>query len=450
MTIKRIDNSALECVTPEGLRLGFPTGISTRRFSSADTVSIKNSDGIIVKGSGEISPWPIERYIEYEGDMVALGPWIEGSKPFENETVSLEMIKRLIPGIQSLKSTDFPLKGLYNKAIRWLPDGGVLIYPPKLAAWMSELNQNAPIWVHPDYSGEMGWSFSLGVMAWWALTGSDPFAGEREENRRERIRRRILPPMEALVPGIAEDAEVLIRRSLVGSEDASPTLDEWNSFMEHQNPERIILSLPEKELHERKSKALSKAILIEKKFKSRRWFRHSGWKLFTALAVTAAVLTFVSAPLRKMLEAPVTAGMTTMEVANTFYDAINAMDTEIMEDCLAKKVGKGDVNLITTMYVTSKMRQGYEGINAPPLAENWINEGKPELPEGTWPWGISGLVLTELKDGRIKAHYLFWTPPEGGTESPVKSWSVSRTDILSFTQGKKSWEISKIQRSTAD
>jgi hypothetical protein len=96
------------------------------------------------------------------------------------------------------------------------------------------------------------------------------------------------------------------------------------------------------------------------------------------------------------------------------------------------------------------MRQGYEHIEKPPVASEWIKAGKPDLPNGVWPWGISDLVLTELNDGRIKARYLFWMPPEGGTENPADSWSVSRTDILSFTQGRRSWEISRIERAKED
>ena len=142
--------------------------------------------------------------------------------------------------------------------------------------------------------------------------------------------------------------------------------------------------------------------------------------------------------------------MMPIEVAETYYNAISTMDSEIMEDCLSKKTGKDDVRLVTTIYVTNKMRQGYEGISDPPRASIWIKNGKPELPEGIWPWGISDLILKEFDDGRIKAQYLLWTPPEGGTQSNETTWSVSRTDILSFTEGRKSWEINTIERTTED
>ncbi len=450
MTVNKIDNGALQYHAPDGVFLGIPTGISTRRFSSADTVAIRKSEGIIISGAGEISSWPIERFIEFEGDMIALGPWLEESKPFEKEDFTPEMIARLLPAIRLLKSAGFPMNGLYSKAVRWLSDGGILIYPPKLVAWMVELNQDSRMWIHPDRKGDSAWSFSLGVLAWQVLTGSDPFAGETDEARRERIRLGILPPLESLAPGVTQNAEILIRKALTGPEETAPTLEDWGSFIKLWLHEGIVSALPETELQERKARARDKADGIEKKLRNRRWFRKSGWKLLVSVAVIAGVLAFISAPIRKALEAPVTAGMPPMEVAETYYRAIDDMDSEIMDDCLAKKIGKDDVRLITTVYVTSKMRQGYEGIGDPPLASDWIKDGKPELSEGIWPWGISDLTLKQLNDGRIEARYRFWTPPEGGTEGGAASWSVSRIDILHFTQGRKSWEISGIQRTTEE
>ncbi len=450
MTVNKIDNGALECHTPDGVFLGFPTGISTRRFSSADTVAIKNSEGYIISGSGEISPWPIERFIEFEGDMVALGPRLEESKSFKMDAVTPKIISRLLPAVSLLKADGFPINGLYSKAVRWLSDGGVLIYPPKLISWMVELNQDSRMWIHPDRKGESGWSFSLGVLSWQALTGSDPFAGETNEARRERIRLGILPPLESLVPGVTQNAESFIRKALIGPDETAPSLEDWDTFIKLWLHEGIVSTLPETESLERKTRATDKAAGVEKKLRNRRWLRKSGWKFLISIAVIAVVLGFASAPVRKALETPVTAGMLPLEVAETYYKAIDNMDSEIMDDCLAKKIGKDDVRLITTIYVTTKMRQGYEGIGNPPIASDWIKDGKPELPEGIWPWGISDLTLKELDNGRIEARYRLWTPPEGGTQSVAASWSISRIDILSFTQERRSWEISGIQRSTEE
>ena len=80
------------------------------------------------------------------------------------------------------------------------------------------------------------------------------------------------------------------------------------------------------------------------------------------------------------------------------------------------------------------------------MAAEWLAAGRPELPTGVWPWGITNLKLTELGDGRIQAEYLLWTPPqEEGATQPV---GIPRRDILTFAEGRKTWEIISIDRST--
>ena len=450
MRIEQLDEWALKCMTDDGPKLGFPTGIATRRFSSADTVAIRNSQGIVIDSAGKTTPWPIEKFIEHEGNMVAVGPWLEGSRPFNDAVVDLKMLSRLQPAIRVLKAAGFPLKGLYSSAIRWLADGGVLIYPPKLAEWVRELNQDEK-WIHPDRQGEAAWSYSLGVLAWQIITGVDPFADETGEARRERIRRAVLQPLDALRPGVHQQAEVTIRGALLEvDEEMVPNLDEWDKLIRRWQREGIVSDLTESEIEDRKFRAGRKSGNVERELRARRWFRNSGWKLLTAIAASAAVLAFISAPIRKALETPITAGMNRFQVAEVYYSAIDAMDSQLMDDCLAKKVGKDDVRLVDTVFVTTKVRQGYEGTGEMPIASDWIESGKPDLPAGMWPWGISDLKISDLGGDRIEARYNIWTPPVEGREAEISAWSTSRIDILSFIEGRKSWEISNIDRTTVD
>ena len=74
--------------------------------------------------------------------------------------------------------------------------------------------------------------------------------------------------------------------------------------------------------------------LMEKRLCSRRWLRRSGWKFLGLAGVIGIVLAFVSAPIRAVLETPVTAGMAPMEVAETYYRAVSELDAETMNDCM--------------------------------------------------------------------------------------------------------------------
>ena len=452
MDISWIDDGALEATDGNGKMLGFPTGIPQRRFASADTIAMKRSEGIIVDADGRVASWPLIRFTEHEGKVAALGPWIEGTRPFDAGGADTADLAGLLSLARALKIREFPLSGLYIPALRRLGGGGYLLFPPLLACFAREMHPAAGIhddwesWTHPDLAGEEGWSFSLGVLAWKILTGGDPYADERGEDRRERIRKGFVGRLEITVPAIEPDASALIRTALVGGPEGRPSLEAWDRLAERWLERGITVDLSETEAEENRARAVRDAEAQDRRLRNRRWFRRSGWKAAAVIGAVIAVVAIGATPLKRALEAPVTAGMEPMEVAKTYYEALNALDSETMGDCLAKHVGKEDVRRVDMIFVTHKVRQGYEGLRDLPNAAEWLAAGKPELPEGIWPWGVTDLDITELGDGRIEARYLLWMPREG-EEAAGKPMGTPMTDILSFNETRRSWEIVGIDRS---
>ncbi len=451
MNITWIDAGALEVTDGEDKKLGFPTGIPPRRFASADTVAVKRYEGILLNASGEAESWPLFRFIEHEGSIAALGPWQEGTKPFDASEADIADLLELLPALRILKTQSFPLNGLYLPAFRRLPGGGWLVFPPLLASFAREIHPEDKnhadweLWTHPDLTGEEAWSFSLGILSWRILTKEDPFGDETGESRRERIRKGFIPPIETEVPAINPEASLFIRSALCGGTDGRPALDDWEHFLKKWSENGLLLELSEPELEQRRSQALRKAEESNRRLRLRRWFRRSGWKLISIIGGIAAFAAVVSGPIKHALEIPVTSGMQPLEVAEAYYKAIDDLDLETMDDCLAKKVGKEDTRLVEMVFVTHKVRQGYEHLGDLPRASEWLAAGKPELQQGIRPWGITDLRLTEMKDGRIEARYQLWAPQE--TAEGMEPEGIPRTDILTFTEGRRSWEISGMERS---
>ena len=388
MTITEIDRGALRCEEAGRISLGFPTGLNPRRFSGADTVSLRNSPGLIISVDGRVEEWIIEKFIDHDGQIVALGPWIEGTKPFGDESFGPSTLNSLIRAARALSGDEYPLEGLYLRALRHIPDGGTLVYPPRLAAWVrescpeEELRLESELWVHPDLSGGESWVFSLGMVAWRILADADPCAGETGEPRRERLRLNVLPPIESRIGNIDPEAANIINRSLIPELGRRPTLEDWEGLMRQWTDRGLTVEIDAQEEENRRNRAIMKYEGREKRLKARQWFRKSGWKLITittAIILSAAVL---SAPVRKALKPPATEDMSRIQVAQTYYEAIDSLNSELMDDCLAKGTGKADKQQVDMVYVTHKVRQGYEGLGELPRAGDWIRDGKPELPKG--------------------------------------------------------------------
>ena len=455
-----------------GTKLGIPSGIPPRRFRGADTVAIRKSPGFTVDRTGTVREWPIEELTEINGQMTALGPWIRGTQPLKAEQIDIETLKIIASAADTLKNLSFPLGGFYQRAFRRTPGGGLFVFPPVLASWMRE---SAPLniledewerWTHPDLigknggrdGGEASWSHSLGVLAWRMITGTDLFADERGEERRERIRRGVIPLLELYRPGIASEPSAFITASLggiAGGLKKRPGIEAWRQTLEQWEtaglPELLGTNRVEQNREQNQKviqeNAAGKYRLMEKRLRTRRWMRCSGWKFLGLTAVLAVILSFVSAPIRSALAPPVTAGMPPIEVAETYYRAVSDLDAETMHDCLYRKAGKSDRRQVDMIYVTHRVRQGYEGLPDLPAAAQWLADGRPELPPGIWPWGVTNLQLDTLPDGRIEARYLFWMPAESGNIEEADSQSTPRIDILTFKEHRRSWRITDIQRS---
>ena len=63
---------ALQCRDADSVWLGFITGIPVRNFRSSDTLALRNSAGMLVC-DGDVVPWAIERFIEFEGEYCGSG-----------------------------------------------------------------------------------------------------------------------------------------------------------------------------------------------------------------------------------------------------------------------------------------------------------------------------------------------------------------------------------------
>lgn len=447
MNIRKLDEGALEFRDIDRVLLGFPTGINTRRFSRIDTVALRKSMGSIFIGENPASPWPIEQFIEYQGKMVALGPWVEDSLPFDRVPLNPTVLLKLMRAIRSLKSGGFPLNGLYSRAIRWLPDTNVLLYPPKLAEWMREFYPPEK-WIHPDLKGEGAWSFSLGVLSWTVLTGKDPFRNENAVLRRERIRRAVLPSLPSLIQELDGAAADTIIQSLTGSKRERPSVDEWDELLRRWTRTGIKRRLTARAVKEGRRKAVRQSRSAESVLIMRRWFRQFGWKLFSVLLIGVLIVVSAFSPLKKALATPITAGMAPIQIAATYYEAINSMQSDTLNAILARSADRQDLRIVNMLYVSGMVRESYEGIGTPPRASDWIRDGRPELPPGLFPWGVSDLRLEILGKDRVVARYLFWAPPsEEAVEMPVP---IARIDILTFAQRRKSWKISGIDRRVID
>jgi hypothetical protein len=134
---------------------------------------------------------------------------------------------------------------------------------------------------------------------------------------------------------------------------------------------------------------------------------------------------------------------------------MNTLNHMTMEACVVDKAGQGYINEATTLYVTSRVSAGYEGVSNIVSAEEWDKAGRPTLVSPQSLYGVTGLVITQ-EQGEPSPVFLVkcdkWNPAQSTDISSTSIDSVPQTEGFSIVErvslrkDKGDWVISKIER----
>lgn len=190
---------------------------------------------------------------------------------------------------------------------------------------------------------------------------------------------------------------------------------------------------------------------LSKKASLRRFLRKKGAVLAASIAGAVIVISIAWYYIALALAPPATAGLPKDEIVRTYYKAVNDLDLQGMKDSLAHGCKSPDEMTVTNLEVTQKMRYAYEGINPIVEAQSWIDEGMPEIPQGSMVYGIANLEVQVLDDETAVATFDFLRPYEDyAQESDVTTASSVSTGVyhetvrFTFVQRKTWLEISSI------
>jgi hypothetical protein len=190
-------------------------------------------------------------------------------------------------------------------------------------------------------------------------------------------------------------------------------------------------------------------------------FWEKNWKIAAIVAAVVIVVgVILGSILRNGLAPRVTRGFTPQQVVEAFYKGMNSLDQTVMQACVIGKAGQGEINEVTTLYVTSRVTLGYEGKSNIVPADQWDQAGRPALVSPEVLYGVTGLKVTEEEappNPVYQAAYDKWSPAQpadtGKMPSPdetPKSEGHHVVDRLSMKKDKGDWVIYKIDRLSVD
>jgi outer membrane murein-binding lipoprotein Lpp len=394
------------------------------------------------------------------GALAALAAWVRARAALPLEGRPLPW-----PGAALVDEKAETVLFLPEAAVRRVFDAG------GAGVWINKAER----WSHPDYSGEEADVFTAAALLYRALSGSPPYPCRDRDVLREDIREGVFTPPRLAAPGISAEAAALITAALsprAKLRTGRPLLADFarlfaaeaaggvagsaagtaGFFRDIGREERLALEAERKRFLQKR----------EKTVKAKRFLSRNRTAILAVLGAVLAAALVAGSVIRARLDGPSTRGMDAAAVVESYYRAITAMDHETAAACVTGGAGKDDINMITSLYVVSKVRQAYEAQTAFISPEEWRESGGGVSAKAVF--GIDGLRLegidTDESDGRLgyRAKYLFFNPyPESGGNTAAPDAEnkaplplpagIPCSDELALEKDKKGlWHIAEIRR----
>jgi hypothetical protein len=373
---------------------------------------------------------------------------------------SLPFIGRLVNALLLLSERGAGWFPLQSDSVLFAGQDSVLFLPPEVDRELRDLRpfvENRETWEclnHPDLKGPARSAFSIAACLYRIMTGRFPFWGEDAADLHEQVRNREIQPPARLVPGLERDISEAIMAGLGRGSRGTISLEELRSSLESWQDRDLVHPLSEELRQSALAAAGAGEASAERSFRRRRFWRKN-WRVAAVIAAAAVVVGAVGGTMVKNFLAPrATRGFDPRSVVETFYTGMNTLDHATMQACVVGSAGQDEINEATTLYVTSRVTQGYEGRSNVISAAEWNKAGRPPLVSPTSLYGVTGLAVTE-EQGPPRPVFLVkydkWNPaapPDAspGAEVVPRSEGHSVIDRVWLKTDKGDWVIEKIQR----
>jgi hypothetical protein len=471
------------------LTLGFDTGVSSEAFARMRLASLVSERGVIVSLNAREKPiitdWAPDGVTQAQDapdTMILFGPDFEGES-LETKLTSaaadgeqIVLIKKWATAVQALLESKVSADRftLYPSACIVSPQGNAFFFAPQnivLTASQSLPEAERLLllnrWAHPDLNGRAALAYTGALLLYTVLSGQNPFL--TRENSKDidtlhtDIRQKVFLPLEYAAPGVQSGIAKSVNTFLSG-QNASGFSAFIASLPDSMTACFTLLTGAEKE---RRAAAKEKMLAKEAQTRRRRTFWQKKRGMVIGIALAVLLVGIVAATIIKSrLDRPSTQGMDPEQVAQTYYKAMTDLDIEWMDACLARSADQGDVETITYLFVTSKVREAYENKDffiTPEEYQKDITAGEKIDPE-YMVIGVSDLHLSqpEIQSDNsvtIKADYLWWYPASYADDTETSNevnvppdntpLQQRREDVLTLSEVKGRWEIAKIARTGA-
>ena len=449
------------------LHLAVSLGTATRGAALTRILALRSSPGWIAGPSDGVREWKYEGVVERAGEVFLVGPHVPGISLREVLAMpaarSLPFIARLVRALLSLAESSAGWFPLQSDSVIFTDQDSVLILPPGVDRELRDLRPFEAIGEtyeclnHPDLRGAERAAFSIGACLYRITTGRFPFSGADAADLHEHVRNLQIQPPAGLVPGLDQDVSDAVMAALGRGARGTISLAEMEQGLRRWQGRDLVNALSDETRQSALAASGARETSAERNFQRRRFWRKN-WRIAAIIAAAAALLGAVGGTVLKNVLAPrVTRGYLPRAVVEAFYTSMNTLDLSTMQACVVGRAGKGEIDEATTLYVTSRVTQGYEGRSNIVNAADWDKSGRPAIASPMTLYGVTGISVTE-EQGEPRPVYLVkydkWTPAAPADAAPgadvtPRSEGHAVVDRVWLKQDRRDWVMYRIDRLTS-
>lgn len=425
----------------------------------------EKSCGYIVRDD-EVTPWywqaisdrGEERFLVF--DRLAILPFSEINRSLRPQAYTL--LRSLAEALQKVPAGFVhPTNGfLETWRMFFLEEGGFLLLPESLSQIMLFSTSDADRFFHlgryfkPNVEHPFGLCHQFTQFLYQAVTGFAPF--EDADVREDRWRH--LPLALGFTALNSESAQwidwVLAmepkeqREQVSAAYSAEENLSWWLEKTAALNWPTTDESQPLEVLEQQHRNVQEFRTSQHRRATRRIFWRKRGALVVTTSLIAILVFSIIGTIVYRELQPPSTAGMSPPQIIYEFIEAQNSLDVSNMGASLARGTKNPYEMEVSGLFVSTKVRQAYEGVDPVMRADTWWEQGKPAIPETSMVYGTLSAEIIQIDESTFRAVLHTLSPLLDGEEESTPGFlllhEIERIIDFDFRNTKGYWQITNI------
>ena len=388
-----------------------------------------------------------KRYIMYENIDLFLFSEIARSLRGEAKMRLLELSSALQQAGQDFLQSASGIIPTWR--IFWIQSGGVLLLPDRISSLIlysasdEDRNEHLYRYMKPNILPPFGLTHQLTQILYYSATGMAPYTmAETKENSWTHVPLSLgfTPLNDKMCKVIDSTLNMSLnqqRTSFSGAYSSCENLTFFDNLIKDLAWE-VTKEDPTFEEYVNKENALSSYMdKYNKKAHNKLFMRKKGAPIILVAIATLFVLFSAIQCTIQANKPPYTIGMEQEEVVSEFFIGQNELDLEKMNASLKRGTKNPFEKEVSALFVNSKVRQAYEGINSVISPIEFKQQEEKSILSSTSIYGVDNLLFTRIDEDTLEVTYEFYAPPsmeEGSEVYPLQV--IQRVARFTFSDDK--------------